>query len=120
MFSKRDALNTFGVVSSEGDFPNKIYVGRALPDGSIGYGYPRPSKGGEASIPYYVEFCVTDGTNPPTGVVTLNVYGAEENDSTISPTTGWNLIGSLSVSAGNWKDRIYPRVAISEKQVQMV
>jgi hypothetical protein len=61
-----------------------------------------------------VEFCATDNIAPPTGGCTLNVYGAEENDSVTAPTGNWRLVGSVEVPAGKWTVSVKPRVAISE------
>jgi hypothetical protein len=114
MFSIRDALSSFGTATAQGELPNKIYVGRTLPTGEQGYGYPRPPEGGEVSIPYYVEFCATDGSALPTGMCTLSVYGSEENDSTTAPSGNWRLIGTVEVPPGKWKPLTRPRVALSE------
>jgi hypothetical protein len=121
MYSIVDNLNSFGTATGEGELPNKIYVGRMIsPNGDESqaevypaYSYPRPAEGGEIVIPYYVEFCVTDGTDIPTAQVTLSVYGAEENDS-LTPPSDWVMLGSMQVPAGKWKALTRPKVAISD------
>ena len=112
-FSIKDALNSLGEVTAAGELPNKIYVGRTQADGTQGYGFPLPPRGGEVTIPYYVEFTAD---NPPTGAVTLNVYGADENDSTTAPATGWVVIGELQVPAGKWKALTRPRVPVPDTE----
>jgi hypothetical protein len=114
MFSIRDKLNSFGIVTGNGELPDKIYVGRTQSDGKPGYGYPRPPEGGEASIPYFVEFCVTGETAVPTTAVTLSIYGAKENDSLTAPSSGWVVIGTLTIPAGEWSLTTRPRVAVSD------
>jgi hypothetical protein len=124
MFSILDQRNSFGTSTADGELPNQIYTGRMIsPNGDQtqndaypAYSHPRPATGGEIAIPYFVEFCATDGIEPPTAQVTLNVYGAEENDSISAPASGWVLVGSMQIPAGKWKAVTRPRVAVSSNE----